>query len=101
MEVSEKEPDGRARYVRIRHGGGSFEIHAPRFRGLLVAFGLKDLRSTAFQVSKEGGSFVFKGRGWGHGVGLCQEGAGRMGATESYRDILSHYYPGSVVIAAY
>jgi stage II sporulation protein D len=101
VEVSEKEPDGRARYLRIRHGGGSFEVHAPRFRGLLAASGLKDLRSTAFQVSKEGGSFVFKGRGWGHGVGLCQEGAARMGATESYRSILSYYYPGSDVTRAY
>jgi stage II sporulation protein D len=101
VEVSEKEPDGRARYVRIRHEGGSFEIHAPRLRGCFAASGLKDLRSTAFQVSKEGSAFVFRGRGWGHGVGLCQEGARRMGATEGYRSILSHYYPGSAVVAAY
>ncbi|MGH9388554.1 MAG: hypothetical protein ACRD1Z_02995, partial [Vicinamibacteria bacterium] len=41
-------------------------------------------------------AFVFTGRGWGHGVGLCQVGAYGMAASGfSYRDILSHYYPGT------
>jgi stage II sporulation protein D len=40
--------------------------------------------------------WVFTGRGWGHGVGLCQVGAyGMAAAGFSYRDILSHYYPGT------
>jgi stage II sporulation protein D len=40
--------------------------------------------------------WVFTGRGWGHGVGLCQVGAYGMAASgSSYRDILSHYYPGT------
>ena len=38
-------------------------------------------------------TFVIKGRGWGHGVGLCQIGAAVMGEKGfSYRDILLHYY---------
>ena len=40
--------------------------------------------------------WVFTGRGWGHGVGMCQVGAYGMAASGfSYRDILSHYYPGT------
>jgi stage II sporulation protein D len=40
--------------------------------------------------------WVFTGRGWGHGVGLCQVGAYGMAASGfSYRDILGHYYPGT------
>ncbi len=40
--------------------------------------------------------WVFTGRGWGHGVGLCQVGAYGMAASGfSYREILSHYYPGT------
>ena len=36
------------------------------------------------------------GRGWGHGVGLCQIGAAVMAAEGySYKEILSHYYPGT------
>ena len=41
-------------------------------------------------------SWVFTGRGWGHGVGLCQVGAyGMAAAGYDYRKILSHYYPGT------
>jgi stage II sporulation protein D len=40
--------------------------------------------------------WVFTGRGWGHGVGLCQVGAYGMAASGfSYGDILNHYYPGT------
>ena len=37
-----------------------------------------------------------EGRGWGHGVGLCQIGAAVM-ASEGYgyEEILKHYYPGT------
>lgn len=36
------------------------------------------------------------GAGWGHGVGLCQIGAAVMAAEgHTYREILSHYYPGA------
>lgn len=52
------------------------------------------------QTSTDGSitGWVFTGRGWGHGVGLCQVGAyGMAAAGWSYREILSHYYPGTVV----
>ena len=40
--------------------------------------------------------FVLKGAGWGHGVGLCQIGAAVMSTQGyNYRQILSHYFPGS------
>lgn len=46
----------------------------------------------------EGDDLVFRGRGAGHGVGLCQLGADAMGAEgKSYREILSFYYPGTRV----
>ena len=39
---------------------------------------------------------VFAGKGWGHGVGLCQVGAYGMALRGSdYREILSHYYRGT------
>jgi hypothetical protein len=41
---------------------------------------------------------VFAGRGWGHGVGLCQVGAYGMALRGSdYREILAHYYRGAVL----
>lgn len=39
---------------------------------------------------------LLRGAGWGHGVGLCQIGAAVMASEgRSYREILSHYYPGA------
>jgi stage II sporulation protein D len=67
-------------------------------KGLKVRWVL-GLRDTLFAIDREFGSggevshFVFSGRGWGHGVGLCQVGAYRMAmAGAGYRDILKKYY---------
>ena len=55
------------------------------------------LYSSAFEIEKEEGlspTFILHGRGWGHGVGLCQIGAAVMGAKGyNYKEILHHYYP--------
>ena len=46
--------------------------------------------------------FVLKGRGWGHGVGLCQIGAAVMGEKGfKYNAILLHYYTGAEIAKAY
>lgn len=43
--------------------------------------------------------FVFLGRGWGHGVGLCQNGAYGMAlAGATYDRILRHYYQGVDIV---
>ena len=56
------------------------------------------LKSSAFEVEKDGDSFILRGKGWGHGVGLCQIGAAVMAANGfSYREILAHYYKDSVI----
>jgi SpoIID/LytB domain len=61
------------------------------------------LYSSAFEVDKifenEGEiptSFRLYGKGWGHGVGLCQIGAAMMAEKGySYQDILQYYFPGT------
>ena len=46
--------------------------------------------------------FTFKGRGWGHGVGLCQIGAAVMAEKGyKYEDILLYYYRGAEITKAY
>ncbi len=77
--------------------GPSFRMNMARYRSSLNRASRKDriwIRSTKFRVRKgESGRFLFRGKGWGHGVGLCQYGA--FGATQDgydYRDILRHYY---------
>lgn len=56
-------------------------------------------RSAFFSFSPSGSYIVFKGRGYGHGVGLCQEGAMKMAeAGLSYLDIIKFYYTGVTVL---
>ena len=44
---------------------------------------------------------MFLGRGWGHGVGLCQNGAFGMAlAGAPYDEILRHYYTGIEIVRA-
>ena len=51
------------------------------------------LRSAYFSIEERKDSIIFIGRGYGHGVGLCQEGAMRMAALGySYDQILNFYY---------
>ena len=60
------------------------------------------LYSSAFDVERDGNRFILHGRGWGHGVGLCQIGAAVMAQQgHSYRDILYHYYPGAQIATIY
>ena len=51
------------------------------------------LRSAFFSISVENNNVLFSGRGYGHGVGLCQEGAMEMGRRGfKYGDIINFYY---------
>ena len=58
------------------------------------------LYSSAFVIDHESDSFVLRGAGWGHGVGLCQIGAAVMASqSKTYSEILRHYYRGTTVSA--
>ncbi len=51
------------------------------------------LKSTWFSIQQDGAYLIFKGRGYGHGVGLSQQGAIRMAQLGySYKDIIRFYY---------
>lgn len=56
------------------------------------------LKSSAFEVEMTSEKVILKGSGWGHGVGLCQIGAAVMASKGyTYRQILEHYYPKSIL----
>ena len=76
----------RRRVVR----GWDFKIIVGRTLGWSI------LKSTRFEARRAGDDFVFRGSGFGHGLGLCQSGAhvmARRGATK--RQILAQYFPGT------
>jgi SpoIID/LytB domain protein len=60
------------------------------------------LLSSAFEVEKQGDRFVLHGKGWGHGVGMCQIGAAVMGEQgKTYDEILLFYYRGAQIQRLY
>jgi stage II sporulation protein D len=71
---------------------GSFTIPLRTIRSDL------NLRSTFFSVTATGDLVILKGRGYGHGVGLCQEGAMMM-AVKGFRywDIINFYYSDVII----
>ncbi len=93
IEIGERSREGRARSVRLL-GPRPQTVPANGFRITInAAFGSRLLRSTFFSARREGGRYVFEGRGFGHGVGMSQYGA-REQARQGYgyRDILAFYF---------
>jgi peptidoglycan hydrolase-like amidase len=91
--VTKRGVSGRALSITVSGPQGSREVGGIAFRRAL------DLPDTLFVVTPLGGpagpGLRFLGRGWGHGVGMCQNGAyglARGGAT--YVEILKTYYTG-------
>lgn len=91
-------PSGRAQQVCIQSNHPLW-VSANDFRQALGRFyGSEVLPSTLFSMNREQDHFHFVGRGWGHGVGLCQWGAIQMAKEgKTYREILQHYYPGTQI----
>jgi stage II sporulation protein D len=94
---------GRVAALTVRTENGSYTL-----RGNDIRFVLRDpkgtiLNSTLFGLSAatSGGevtSLTLNGRGYGHGIGMCQWGAiGRARAGQNYRTILETYYPGTTI----
>jgi len=86
------------------HGstGKSDFLRAEDFRLAIDPTGRK-LRSTICQIIKLSNKWAFfSGRGWGHGVGMCQCGAQGMARDgKNTKQILSYYYPGSKIKSIY
>jgi len=58
------------------------------------------LRSTFFDIEANGNELIFKGKGYGHGVGMCQEGAMNMARKGfKYDEIIKYYYKDVKIIS--
>lgn len=99
IRVTRRSPTGRAIELRVK---------TDLAEAVFQRFDLRqavEMPEMLFTVSKadgpEGTDFVFLGRGWGHGVGMCQNGAFGMAlAGETYDRILRHYYTGIDIVPA-
>lgn len=94
FDILSRGPSGRVAKLRLRGKDGS----TTDVEGLAIRWTL-DIPETLFTAKRvtSGGvaGWLFTGRGWGHGVGLCQVGAfGMARRGHDHREILEHYYPG-------
>lgn len=100
IEVAGRDAAGRAAEVQLGDKAGrAVIVRGDEFRQILSrAFGVRAIRSTWFEVRLAGSIVTFTGRGFGHGVGLCQAGAyARIRAGARPVDVLRHYFPGTEV----
>jgi stage II sporulation protein D len=62
--------------------------------------GWLQIKSTAFDLARQGDTYVFRGHGFGHGVGMCVIGAARLAERGTSADaILARYFPGLEISA--
>jgi stage II sporulation protein D len=99
LQVMERDGAGRAERIAL-HGASERIVRGEEVREVLsAAFGARSIRSTRFDVARLGQTFVFEGRGFGHGVGLCQAGAlARIRAGQKLPSILQTYFPGTKIV---
>lgn len=85
----------RVKEVVVSTDEGEKSVPATELRKLL---GWSRLPSTNFRLTTNGDSVKFEGKGYGHGVGLCQWSALQMARDgKTYREILSYFYPGTEI----
>lgn len=97
IRVSERDSSGRALAVNLVGESDVISVTADRFRAALGP----DFRSTLFEVEHSADGIVgFRGKGSGHGYGMCQTGAKGLALPPfnyTFDRILAHYYPGATL----
>jgi stage II sporulation protein D len=95
VDVTERTPSLRAATVTVHGTRGSVRLRGNDFRRML---GYDSFKSTLFAVAVDAQYARFSGRGYGHGVGMCQWGAKGMAEQgHTARQILEFYYPGTAL----
>jgi stage II sporulation protein D len=93
--VKSNAPGGTIPEFDVRAGRQSLRISGSDLRVLLSGRGIYSPR---FTIAERGQIFEIKGRGHGHGVGLCQWGArGQALEGRTCEQILDYYYPGATI----
>jgi stage II sporulation protein D len=101
VEPTRRGVSGRVVEIKVTGSRGQYTISGFRIRTALGIrenlFTLDRTRGSDGQV----GNFIFSGKGWGHGLGLCQVGAYGMALRgKTFEEILAHYYNGAALVRA-
>jgi len=96
ITIYSKDRSGRAIKLSFKTDRGNVKLEVKDLRNYIGTSDIKSTFITSIQKMKSG--FKVYGKGWGHGVGLCQEGAREMADRGfNYKKILQFYYPGSKI----
>lgn len=92
-----EQPSGFVRAVKVRDGSRRVVLSTDAFRRAIgLRLGWNTVLSPTFKIERRGAKFIFRGRGFGSQIGLCEAGAvAQAAAGRSYREILNFYYPGA------
>lgn len=94
IKVAKRTATRRAETLEFTTHKGKKTLSCAKFRLGVGAALLKSCKIT--EISKTGKGFAFAGHGFGHGIGMCQDGAkGMAQAGKNYKQILSYYFPNS------
>ena len=102
VRIAQKGYSRRATDLEIVGTNGTFHLKGGKIRSALRLKEQLFVMNKRYDSSNRAISYTFTGRGWGHGVGMCQYGAfgmGKMGY--KYDAILKHYYTGIELTKAY
>ncbi|HKX32606.1 MAG TPA: SpoIID/LytB domain-containing protein [Blastocatellia bacterium] len=96
ISVSKRDATGRAEAVALE-GARRRVVRGWDFKMIVGRqLGWQTIKSSRFEVSRAASGFIFRGSGFGHGLGLCQEGSHVMASRgRNYRQIVDHYFPGT------
>ena len=103
LEIETRTPSGRVGTLAIVGSSGETTLRGNAIRYALRVAGGELLNSTYFSIEPSGSNaggrrFTLRGRGYGHGIGMCQWGAiGRAREGQDAATILRTYYPGTSV----
>jgi stage II sporulation protein D len=102
IAINSDQPTGFVESVTLLDRGKRIVLSADSFRRAIgLRLGWSTVLSPTFTVERRGARFIFRGRGFGSQVGLCEEGAVAQAASgRSYREILSFYYPNADIAGA-
>jgi len=95
MTIKSYTATGRAKELSVTTESDQNTVKCNDLRKLL---GWQRLPSTNFSMTMDGDSIIFEGKGYGHGVGLCQWSALEMARKgKNYKEMLSFFYPGTEI----
>ena len=94
--TADRTASGRVKEITISGSKGQTKITGTEMRSIF------SLKSTLFDIKISGSEVIINGYGWGHGVGMSQNGAQNLAKHNyTYDKILSHYYKGIMLKRLY